>query len=141
MMSDPNAWGRLKRAAQITCGVCVLVSCAHNAPVPPEEQVRERATRYYEALSQGDYEAALKYVTPGYRNTAQADRYHVKYSASPRWISTEVIKVNCGEESPPTRCVVRTSILAELHKQFPPLSTPVDSIWLNIDSQWYRYEE
>ena len=140
-MSQSNALGRLKRAAQIICGVCVVASCAHNDPLPPEEQVRERATGYYEALSQGDYETALEYVTPGYRKTAQADRYNIKYSASPGWMSTDVISVNCGEEVPPTRCVARTNILAKLHKSMPPMITPVDSIWLNIDNRWYRYED
>ena len=136
-----KALGSVMRFMALGLSVGLGVGCAHNEAVSPEQEVSRRASEYYAALSLADYDAALKYTTPGYRKTAQAERYHIKYSASPSWMSTDVVGVDCGEEAVPTRCNVRTNILAKLHKSMPPMITPVDSLWLSIDGKWYRYEE
>lgn len=126
----------------------VMTGCAVVQPQPPEEIVRARAEAQAQALVDQDFEKALSYTTPAYRNSPRSQYYQANHSGSSFWNATEVRWVRCDEVPDPERCSVRVWI----YGQFPrpgrytgqrgiDAPSSLDTVWIKIDRQWYQYLE
>ena len=124
----------------------VISGCSSIGSAPPEEVVRARAEAQGQALIDQDFEKALSYTTPAYRDSARAELYQANHSGSSFWLKTEVAWVKCDEVENPERCNVRLWVFG----QFPSpgrytgqrgsdVPVSLDSVWIKIDQQWYQY--
>jgi hypothetical protein len=123
-------------------------SCATVDTRPPEEIVAARALAQSEALVAQDFDTALSYTVPSYRQGPRAAFYQANHSGAGYWKRTEVHWVKCGDGPEAERCSVRIWTYGS-----PPFSgrfvsdrgdsAPArwDTIWIKIDGQWYQYLE
>lgn len=65
---------------------------------PAEEQVRERAQAWADALLEGDLQGAYRYTSPSYRSYASVGAYHARVQGTARWDKAEVETVECPTE-------------------------------------------
>lgn len=140
--------GRL--AARVFSGLSFLglVSCTALDTRPPEERIGERALRQAQALLEGDYDTAVQYTTPSYRDSEQARFYAARHSGAQFWNKVELRWVKCDQVAEPDRCSVRIWIYNN-----PPIvagrgnpralgnDVPVswDKLWIQLDNEWYQY--
>ena len=128
--------------------VLLVASCATIDTRSPEEIVGERALAQSEALVAQDFDTALSYTVPSYRQGPRAAFYQANHSGSGYWTRTEVRWVQCEDGPEAERCSVRIWTYGS-----PPFSgrfvsnrgdsapSRWDSIWVKIDGQWYQYLE
>ena len=126
--------------------VLLVASCATIDTRSPEEIVGERALAQSEALVAQDFDTALSYTVPSYRQGPRAAFYQANHSGSGYWTRTEVRWVQCEDGPEAERCSVRIWTYGS-----PPFSgrfvsnrgdsapSRWDSIWVKIDGQWYQY--
>src|SRR6056297_2156587 len=69
---------------------------------PAEEQVRERAQAWADALLSDDLEGAYRYTSPAYRSFAPMGMYHARVQGTGSWQTATVTTVECAEQ----RCLV-----------------------------------
>lgn len=146
-MSDLQFKANLRRYSLRICMAWVLslaAGCSLIEQRSDEDIVLERAQSHLTALRAADYQTALTYTTPAFRESARARRYAATYSAAPTWKNAEIYSVECGEEVSEGVCKVRTRIYPfvpphiKANIQGLPVSVTVD--WIYTDRNWYRYE-
>ena len=122
------------------CASLALTACASLSNLPPQEQIRQRATERWQALVAGEFGRAYTYNTPGFRGVVSADGYRGRFGGSVIWLGAEVVDVNCPET---TKCMVSLRI------DFKPLlsrkigdkiSTHLEETWLLEDGQWWFFQ-
>lgn len=122
------------------CASIALTACAGLSNLPPQEQVRQRATERWQALVAGEMNRAYTYNTPGFRAVVSADGYRSRFGGAIIWLGAEAVDVNCPET---TKC------LAQVRIDFKPLlsrkisdkiSTHVEETWLLEDGQWWFFQ-
>jgi hypothetical protein len=96
--------GENRSAVQPVWSMCLLVSillvaCATSPNVPVEEQVGNRALKWANALIALDYDEALLFMTPGYRNGPRADGFMGEFGGAGYWQSAELKWVKCDEKN------------------------------------------
>ena len=87
--------------------VLLVASCATIDTRSPEEIVGERALAQSEALVAQDFDTALSYTVPSYRQGPRAAFYQANHSGSGYWTRTEVRWVQCEDGPEAERCSVR----------------------------------
>ena len=132
----------LKRALVMSALLAMFSGCATTPEQSTEERVGQRALEWAETLMAMDYDGALTYMTPSYQASPRADRYRGDFAGAGFWRSVIVHSVDCGNETPATRCKVRLIIgmirPPELTREMP---IPYDTTWVFIDGTWYQYRK
>jgi hypothetical protein len=109
----------------------LLVSCAGVAPRKADVVVKERAQARWNALVNGDFNAAYGYFSPGSRSVLSA----TDYASSLRrgfWKSAVVEKVECGSAQ---SCEVSATI--EYEHMGMRTKTPLKETWIRDGSEWW----
>ncbi len=102
---------------------------------PPEEQVRERAQAWADALLNDDLQGAYELTSPNYRSFASVGAYHARVVGTGRWKSAEVTEVACKAEM----CEV-TFVLEYFARQVNvDVRRPRTYKWVKTDGQWWQY--
>ncbi|MDX1626139.1 MAG: hypothetical protein R3323_06465 [Wenzhouxiangellaceae bacterium] len=115
----------------------LIAGCAEERPAA--EIVTERAQQRWDALVEGDWQAAYAFYAPGYRQTTSAEDFGQDMrTRSVRWTGAEVESAECEE----TRCEVRTLVTYEVPSAPAQMSgmgntRPVDETWIRVDGRWW----
>lgn len=125
----------------------VMVSCAWVDQRTPEERVEQRAVEQAQALLERDYEKALQFVVPSYRDGPQARSYEAKVSGTAFWVRFEPRWVRCEDQPEPESCSVRIWIYNNVpwsnrgYESARGSSVPIswDTTWIKVDNEWYQY--
>lgn len=126
----------IKGGALIACFILLAGCDTVDSEGTPEETVTERAAARLNALFTGDFETALAYTSPGYRQTSSVNQYRLKYAGVGNWTGVNVESVTCDAE----RCAVRALVSYRLPRPAITNTRPIDEVWIPVDGQWYIYE-
>jgi hypothetical protein len=131
---------RFAFSAMLAAATVVLAAgCSQEPPPPPEEIVAERAQARWDALLEGDYEAAWDYYSPGFRDRVSVTELASELGGRPfRYEGAEIRRVACEDQ----RCEVRVAVEFEIPSAPNHLSgfrsrQGIEEIWLFIDDQWW----
>ena len=118
-----------------------LVACASFVDDrPPEEIVAERAAKHLDLLHKQEWEAALQFTTPSFRESNTPEVYAKRYGGVWMWSATRVGKVTCDAGAEVTRCVADTYRTV----QMPPTTWESEHykprVWIKVDRDWYIFE-
>ena len=132
------SWTSLSLPLAGTLAAVVLAGCATLGAATPEQQVRERATAFWNARLKADPQTAYGLLTPAYRSLRSEKEFVQSNNSGVSAQKVEVGDVTCEEE----KCTVRIGITAK--PSIPGLTLPVitnylDDIWLKEQGQWWRY--
>jgi hypothetical protein len=106
---------------------------------PAEQIVLERAQARWNALLAGNWAAAYKFSTPGYRAVVSEQTYGNQFRGPLQWHSAKASKAECEER----RCLVYVRVEFTL---FAPGQmgkrgqTDLEETWVFEDNNWYRFE-
>lgn len=99
-----------------------------------EEQVRDRATKRWEALIRGDLDGAYAFFSRATRDTYPMDLYRVKMKVG-MWRRATVDSVKCEDSV----CDVTVTVNME-HSRLKEIITPVRERWIVQEGvAWYVY--
>ena len=148
LLRNPHGWLFLLRALRssrlgIVAVVMVLSACAttprdHSvetyAGKSLEDQVRQRASKRWEALIRGDLESAYGFFSRATRDTYPMELYRAKMRPG-IWREAKVDSVKCADGL----CEV-TVILTIDHSRLKGVVSPVTEHWIVQDGlAWYVY--
>ena len=107
---------------------------------PPDAIVAERAAQHLELLHKQEWEAALLFTTPAFREANTPEQYAKRYGGVWMWRATRVGKVACDAGAEITRCVADTYRTV----QVPPMTWESEHykprVWIKVDRDWYIFE-
>jgi hypothetical protein len=70
--------------------------------------------------------------------------YRIRKSAVPvKWLSAEVLRVECAPAEKPTKCAVAIKLTSEPMVPGAPkgtISSRIDEVWLYEDGRWSMFE-
>lgn len=121
-------------------GAVVMAGCAAMAPATPEQAVAKRATAYWEARTQAQYEKAYALSTPSYRALRTAEQFKLQFGAGANIQSAEVVGVTCE----PEKCVAKMKLRVKpviIGLKLDTMDTFLDEIWLLEDGQWWHHQD
>ena len=99
-----------------------------------EDQVKERATKRWEALIRGDLDNAYSFFSRATRDTYPMELYRVKMKPG-MWREVKVDSVKCADSV----CEVTVMVNLE-HNRLKGIITPVTERWIVQDGvAWYVY--
>lgn len=114
-----------------------LAGCAALDSRPPEEIVKERAAKRWQALVSGDFNTAYDYASPAYRQGKTRDYYVNKQrnAGVVQWLSATVVSVKCEG----ARCKTTTELTS---KPLIPgfrgtLRSGIEETWILEDGRWW----
>ena len=127
-----------------TIWLTALAGCASAPELPPEEAAGQRALAQAQALIDGDYERALQFVTPSYRDSPRARLYGGTHAGASFWTDAELAWVRCDEVPRPERCTVRLLIynsnpLSARSRGLQPSPFVWEKVWIRLENEWYQY--
>ena len=123
------------------CGMAMLAGCASIDSRPPEEIVAERALEQVAFLMAGDFDNALSYMSPSYRNGGRAQFYSADKSGALSWQKADLKWVKCEDAPEPKRCEIRLLITVVKPPAIrTPIVVPLDDIWIKVENRWFMYE-
>jgi hypothetical protein len=143
-----HSWFYLLRALRLTklgiVGVALVISACATAPSDQsidayagkslEDQVKERATKRWEALIHGDLDSAYKFFSRATRDTYPIEQYRAKMRPG-GWRGAKVESAKCADGV----CEVIV-ILTVDHGRLNGIVTPVAERWIVQDGlTWYVY--
>lgn len=131
---------RLLNRILLLCAFLVTGACAGLEPKTPEEIVGERALEQARALMAADFDTAIEYMTPSYKNSDRASDFKRSRSGATGWMDASLKWVKCDDEPQPTRCEVR--LLVKIMRPpavTTPIIVPLDDVWILVDGEWYQY--
>tara|TARA_R110000823_G_scaffold295738_5_gene415665 strand:+ start:47537 stop:47914 length:378 start_codon:yes stop_codon:yes gene_type:complete len=102
---------------------------------PAEEQVRERAQAWADALLEDDLEKAYSYTSPNYRSFAGPGAYHARVVGAGSWRSAEVSDIQCSDEV----CDVTFMLEYYARQVKVEVRRPRTYKWVKTDGQWWLY--
>ncbi|WP_422848658.1 hypothetical protein ACOYR4_03565 [Acidovorax sp. M14] len=116
----------------------VLAGCAALGPATPEQQVKERATAFWNARLKADPQGAYALLSPSYRGIRSEKEFVQSNSRGIAAEKVEVGAVTCEAE----KCTARVAITGK--PAVPGLTLPVitnymDDVWVSEQGQWWRY--
>ena len=107
---------------------------------PPEEIVAERAAKHLDLLHNQEWEAALQFTTPSFREGNTPEQYAKRYGGVWMWRATRVGDVACDAGDEITRCVANTYRTVRM----PPMTWDSEHykprVWIKVDEAWYIFE-
>ena len=99
-----------------------------------EEQVKERATKRWDALIRGDLNSAYAYFSRATRDTYPIELYRAKMQTG-KWREAKVDSVKCADSV----CEVTVVVTLD-HVRLKGIITPVTERWIVQDGlAWYVY--
>lgn len=130
--------------AGLVATLLAMVSGCASLVSKPDDQVKALATQRWQHLIAGDFDKAYEMATPGFRKVRNLRDYRVRKSAVPvKWLSAEVLRVECTPAETPTKCVVRIKLDSEpsIPSGFKGvMSSGIDETWLFEDGRWWMFE-
>ena len=144
----PHKWFFLLNALYlirlgIVAGVLALSACAttprdHSvdayAGKSLEDQVKERATKRWQALIRGDLDGAYSYFSRATRNTYPIEVYRAKMKPG-GWREAKVESAKCADGV----CEIKVTIIFD-HARLKGIISPVTERWIVQDGlTWYVY--
>jgi hypothetical protein len=108
-----------------------VAGCATITGRPPEAVVKERSQARWDALVNGNFEAAYGYLSPGSR-AVQSQADYVTSLGKGFWKSAKVDKVMCQSEQ---ACDVELTIEYEFRGH--RTKTPLRETWVREGSEWW----
>jgi hypothetical protein len=120
----------------------LLVACA-SMRQPADQVVGERAVARWDALIKGDYAAAYKYLSPGFRSGFTAQQYAKSFIYKKvKWTSAKLIESDCAEKT----CKVRISLGYTVYGAVPGVKSfsdeePIEESWVLSHGSWYILPE
>ena len=140
-------WNKRLLNSALFLTLMTTVGCVSLDQRTPEERVEERAVAQAQALLDQDYEMALQYTVPSFRNSPQARSYEAKLSGAAFWVRFEPRWVRCEDRPEPERCEVRIWIYNNIpwsnrgYSSERGSSVPIswDTTWIKVESEWYQF--
>ena len=137
----PAALARRTLLVTSLATLAALAGCAGmGSSQPPQAQVRQLATERWQALLKSDFEKAYGYAAPSYRALKTLDHYRIaRPTSTTRWISAEIVQVECLEAI----CTARVKLV---FKPLAPgftsttLDTGFDEKWVFEGGKWWMLE-
>ncbi len=134
-------FNKTRRAGLMLACAAALVGCAGmQGNQPPELQVRELATKRWQALLAQNYEVAYGMLAPSYRSLKTLDAYQkIQQSIPFKRVSAKVDRVECSAE----KCTARIGLESEPVTAFAFKGTVVsglDETWVLEDGRWWLLE-
>lgn len=127
-----------KMASGLVLALLVMAGCSSTGSSgTPEEQVARRAQERLDAMMAGDFERALAYTTPAFREGTTSNRYRGRYAGVGNWTNASVERVACEEE----RCNVTISVTYQMVRPNIENTRPLDEVWITTGGEWYIYEQ
>jgi len=125
-------------ASTLLLGACATAPRDHTADAYAgksiEDQVRERATKRWEALIRGDLDAAYGYFSKATRDTYPFEAYRTKMRPG-MWRQATIDSVKCADGL----CEVAVTVTMD-HARLKGIVTPVAERWIVQDGvAWYVY--
>ena len=114
----------------------LVAGCSSEPPATPEERVATRAQERLAALMSGDFDKALEYTTPTFRQSSSAGAYRSRYGGVGNWTEAIVEQVACEPES----CSVRLQVTYQMTRPKMENTRPLDEVWILAEGEWYIYE-
>ena len=103
------------------------------------EGVEARAQARWDALGEGDSQAAYQYLSPGYRSSVSEDTYRLRLlNQRVRWTGGEVTGSDCSE----TACTVNVAVTYEIAQPFDgvdEMSSTRKTVenWVRSEGRWW----
>jgi len=123
----------------IAAALTTLAGCA-STPAAPEQTLEERSQTRWNHILADEYEQALAFYTPGYRQITTVTDYAIWVRSRPVvWTGAEVRGSECESED---RCTVTVN----LGYRVPggptginqlPMQRDVQEQWIRLDGQWF----
>lgn len=131
----------MKLLACLLMASSMLSGCAAMQSRSPEEIVGERATAQADALMRADFETALSFMAPSYRDNPRSESYARDRAGAPGWTDATLKWVKCEQVPDPEKCDVRMLIkMSRPPMVNTPILVPLDDVWIKVSGQWYQYD-
>jgi len=122
----------------VFCSMAVcFAGCATMSPVSPEDQVRERAQQWLDALMSYDIERAYEFTSPAYRSAHGLRHYAKAYAGKDMWRSAEVSDVHCDLVAEFGQCDVTFLVTYRGFMMKEDMTTQLPQQWVKVDGEWY----
>lgn len=128
------------------CGALVLtVACVSSCSVigtsrAPEDLVRERVAKRWEALVAGDFDSAYHYTTPSFRKVQAKARYRNLFGNAARWTGAKVTSVVCNQDACDVQVSVEMQIFVGFTKGMPSF-TVMNEKWVREEGEWWFFHK
>jgi len=127
------------RLISLAAALAAVAGCA-NTPSTPEQTLEERSQARWNHILADEYEQALTYYTPGYRQITSAADYEIWVKSRPvHWTGAEVKGSECESED-------RCTLIVDLGYRVPSAPTGIKDMqmqrdvqeqWIRLDGQWF----
>lgn len=127
------------KAFSLTVAAVVLTGCVGFQYKSDEEIVIDRAIKRMEALQSLDFKKAYSYMSPGYREVKNLNRFKSDFSGAANMRSFSVSGASCEEN----RCVVTVArkytvtLNVRGSRGAQPLENISRQLWLKVDGKWW----
>ena len=140
-------WNKRLLNSALCLTLMTTVGCVSLDQRTPEERVEARAVAQAQALLDGDYDKALQFTVPSYRESPAGQSYEAKFSGASFWIKFEPRWVRCEERPEPESCSVRIWIYNNIpwsnrgYSATRGSDVPIswDTTWIKVDNEWYQF--
>ncbi|WP_020208137.1 hypothetical protein [Gilvimarinus chinensis] len=126
---------KFQNLTSIVFMVLLIGGCATVNNQPDDQVVKNRAQKWLDAVTDGDFERAYKFASPGYRDGVSLTRFKAKYLGAPNWQNANVKKVTCEE----SKCQVVISFEYTSNFFKGTLPSHKNDTWILVDSEWWLY--
>jgi len=129
----------MKALSALLIPLGLLSACSK--PLPPEEQVKQRAEARYEALLAGDAKKAYGFLTPAKREALNYENYLRTHPQRLNIKSAKVLKVACQT---PDACQAEVEIEYNYEPGFKgyvpgQMQMVKPEKWVRVDNQWWLF--
>jgi len=106
----------------------------------PEDLVRERAAKRWEALIAADFDSAYHYTTPSFRKAQAKGRYRNMFGNAARWTSAKVASVVCSQDACDVQVSVEMQVFVGFTKGMPSF-TVMNEKWVREEGEWWYFHK
>lgn len=132
----------IKRCAAllgVVLALSAITGCA-SLQSTPQDTVRQLANQRWLYIVEGKFDKAYEMTVPSFRKLKTKENYTIAMmTASVKWQSGEVVKVECETQS----CKVTVKAVSQIvmPTRFKgPLVSGLDETWIFEDGQWWKLE-
>ncbi len=109
--------------------------CATLGNPTDDQVVKSRAQKWIDAVTDGDFERAYKFASPGYRAGVPVALFKAKYLGATNWQNVEVKNVTCAE----SKCEVLIGFEYTSNFFKGPMPSQKNETWILVDNDWWLY--
>lgn len=106
----------------------------------PEELVRERAAKRWEALVAGDFDSAYHYTTPSFRKVQVKGRYRNLFGNAARWTGAKIASVVCSQDACDVQVSVEMQVFVGFTKGMPSFAV-MNEKWVREEGEWWFFHK